>query len=156
MDEMTVVLLGAAGAGKSGLAAILGAMPNARAETNDGVVRVSTATARRRYTFLDAPAAQVQHLLGSHVHGALLVVGGADGVMPATRAHIEAAKQAGVPIVAAYLSAPEGGLDTELLELVALEVRDLLAKFEAGGDATVVAWGPQGLSAVAGALDAWR
>ena len=73
--------------------------------------------------------------------GAILVVSAADGPMPQTREHILLARQVGVPFIVVYLNKADQVDDAELLELVEMEVRELLDKYEFPGDDTPVVTG---------------
>ena len=73
--------------------------------------------------------------------GAILVVSAADGPMPQTREHILLARQVGVPYIVVYLNKADMVDDKELLELVELEVRELLSKYEFPGDKTPIVIG---------------
>ena len=70
----------------------------------------------------------------AQMDGAILVVSAADGPMPQTREHILLARQVGVPAIVVYLNKVDQVDDPELLELVELEVRELLSKYEFPGD----------------------
>ncbi|MBK6865446.1 MAG: hypothetical protein IPG91_19000, partial [Ideonella sp.] len=72
----------------------------------------------------------------AQMDGAVLVVSAADGPMPQTREHILLARQVGVPYIIVYLNKCDMVDDAELLELVEMEVRELLDKYEFPGDAT--------------------
>jgi len=74
----------------------------------------------------------------AQMDGAILVVSSADGPMPQTREHILLARQVGVPYVVVYMNKADMVDDAELLELVEMEVRDLLTKYEFPGDKTPV------------------
>src|SRR6478736_898682 len=74
----------------------------------------------------------------AHVDGAILVCSAADGPMPQTREHILLARQVGVPYVVVYMNKCDMVDDAELLELVDMEVRDLLSKYEFPGDKTPI------------------
>src|SRR6267378_3360386 len=74
----------------------------------------------------------------AHVDGAILVVSAADGPMPQTREHILLARQVGVPYIVVYLNKADTVDDKELLELVEVEVRELLSKYEFPGDKTPI------------------
>ncbi len=71
----------------------------------------------------------------AQMDGAILVVSAADGPMPQTREHILLAHQVGVPYILVYLNKADMVDDKELLELVEMEVRDLLTKYDYPGDA---------------------
>ena len=73
--------------------------------------------------------------------GAVLVVSAADGPMPQTREHILLARQVGVPYIVVYLNKADMVDDAELLELVEIEVRELLTKYEFPGDKTPIVIG---------------
>src|SRR5690606_31310073 len=73
--------------------------------------------------------------------GAILVVSAADGPMPQTREHILLARQVGVPYIVVFLNKADMVDDAELLELVEMEVRELLSKYEFPGDDTPIVKG---------------
>src|SRR5690606_782455 len=77
----------------------------------------------------------------AQMDGAILVVSAADGPMPQTREHILLARQVGVPYIVVFLNKADMVDDAELLELVEMEVRDLLNKYEFPGDTTPVTRG---------------
>ena len=70
----------------------------------------------------------------AQMDGAILVVSAADGPMPQTREHILLARQVGVPYIVVYMNKADMVDDKELLELVEMEVRELLSKYEFPGD----------------------
>jgi elongation factor Tu len=72
----------------------------------------------------------------AQMDGAILVVSAADGPMPQTREHILLARQVGVPYIVVYMNKADMVDDKELLELVEMEVRELLSKYEFPGDDT--------------------
>src|SRR6202008_4161904 len=74
----------------------------------------------------------------AQMDGAILVVSAADGPMPQTREHILLARQVGVPFIVVYMNKADMVDDAELLELVELEVRDLLSKYNFPGDKTPI------------------
>ena len=74
----------------------------------------------------------------AQMDGAILVVSAADGPMPQTREHILLARQVGVPYIVVFLNKADMVDDKELLELVELEVRELLTKYEFPGDDTPI------------------
>jgi elongation factor Tu len=74
----------------------------------------------------------------AQMDGAILVVSAADGPMPQTREHILLARQVGVPFIVVYLNKADMVDDAELLELVEMEVRELLSKYEFPGDKTPI------------------
>ena len=77
----------------------------------------------------------------AQMDGAILVVSAADGAMPQTREHILLARQVGVPKIVVYLNKADMVDDPELLELVEMEIRDLLNKYEFPGDKTPIVVG---------------
>ena len=77
----------------------------------------------------------------AQMDGAILVVSAADGPMPQTREHILLAKQVGVPYIVVFLNKADMVDDPELLELVEMEVRELLSKYEFPGDDTPIVTG---------------
>jgi elongation factor Tu len=95
-------------------------------------------TANRHYAHVDCPghADYVKNMItgAAQMDGAILVVSAADGPMPQTREHILLARQVGVPALVVYLNKVDMLDDPELLELVELEVRELLSKYEFPGD----------------------
>src|SRR4051794_23878231 len=82
------------------------------------------------------PADYVKNMItgAAQMDGAILVVSAADGPMPQTREHILLARQVGVPALVVYLNKCDMVDDPELLELVEMEVRELLSKYEFPGD----------------------
>jgi elongation factor Tu len=95
-------------------------------------------TAKRHYAHVDCPghADYVKNMItgAAQMDGAILVVSAADGPMPQTREHILLARQVGVPAIVVFLNKCDQVDDPELLELVELEVRELLSKYEFPGD----------------------
>jgi elongation factor Tu len=95
-------------------------------------------TAKRHYAHVDCPghADYVKNMItgAAQMDGAILVVSAADGPMPQTREHILLARQVGVPYVIVYMNKCDMVDDAELLELVDMEVRELLSKYEFPGD----------------------
>ena len=95
-------------------------------------------TASRHYAHVDCPghADYIKNMItgAAQMDGAILVVSAADGPMPQTREHILLARQVGVPYIVAFLNKADLVDDPELLELVELEVRELLSKYEFPGD----------------------
>jgi len=96
-------------------------------------------TAKRHYAHVDCPghADYVKNMItgAAQMDGAILVVSAADGPMPQTREHILLARQVGVPYIIVYMNKCDMVDDAELLELVDMEVRELLSKYEFPGDA---------------------
>ncbi|MGB3644318.1 MAG: elongation factor Tu [Mesorhizobium sp.] len=95
-------------------------------------------TPNRHYAHVDCPghADYVKNMItgAAQMDGAILVVSAADGPMPQTREHILLARQVGVPAIVVFLNKCDQVDDPELLELVELEVRELLSKYEFPGD----------------------
>jgi elongation factor Tu len=96
----------------------------------------------RHYAHVDCPghADYVKNMItgAAQMDGAVLVVGADDGPMPQTREHILLARQVGVPYIVVFLNKVDLVDDEELLELVELEIRDLLDKYEFPGDKTPI------------------
>ena len=99
-------------------------------------------TDKRHYAHVDCPghADYVKNMItgAAQMDGAILVVSAADGPMPQTREHILLARQVGVPYIVVYLNKCDMVDDEELLELVEMEVRELLDKYEFPGDDTPI------------------
>ena len=99
-------------------------------------------TANRHYAHVDCPghADYIKNMItgAAQMDGAILVVSAADGPMPQTREHILLARQVGVPYIVVYLNKADLVDDSELLELVEMEVRELLSSYEFPGDDTPV------------------
>ena len=102
-------------------------------------------TANRHYAHVDCPghADYVKNMItgAAQMDGAILVCSAADGPMPQTREHILLARQVGVPYIIVFLNKCDMVDDAELLELVEMEVRELLDKYEFPGDATPIIHG---------------
>src|SRR5258705_3155650 len=103
---------------------------------------VEYATAKRHYAHVDClgHADYIKNMItgAAQMDGAILVVSAADGPMPQTREHILLARQVGVPYIVVYLNKADTVDDKELLELVEVEVRELLSKYEFPGDKTPI------------------
>ncbi|HEY8032215.1 MAG TPA: elongation factor Tu [Methylocella sp.] len=106
-------------------------------------ITISTAhveyeTKNRHYAHVDCPghADYIKNMItgAAQMDGAILVVSAADGPMPQTREHILLARQVGVPALVVYMNKVDMVDDPELLELVELEVRELLSKYDFPGD----------------------
>jgi len=95
-------------------------------------------TGNRHYAHVDCPghADYIKNMItgAAQMDGAILVVGADDGPMPQTREHILLARQVGVPNIVVYLNKTDMVDDDELIELVELELRELLTKYEFPGD----------------------
>ncbi|MGZ4987367.1 MAG: elongation factor Tu [Limisphaerales bacterium] len=125
--------------------------------TKGGTVRDATKTVtiavshveyespQRHYAHVDCPghADYVKNMItgAAQMDGAILVVSAADGPMPQTREHILLARQVGVPAVVVFLNKVDLVDDKELLDLVEMEIRDLLSKYQFPGDKTPVVRG---------------
>jgi elongation factor Tu len=122
---------------------------NAPEERERGITiataHVEYETEARHYAHVDCPghADYVKNMItgAAQMDGAILVVSAADGPMPQTREHILLARQVGVPYIVVYLNKADMVDDAELLELVEMEVRDLLSKYEFPGDDTPIITG---------------
>jgi elongation factor Tu len=121
----------------------------------------------RHYAHVDCPghADYVKNMItgAAHMDGAILVVSAADGPMPQTREHILLARQVGVPAIVVFLNKVDLVDDPELLDLVEMEIRDLLNKYQFPGDTTPIIRGsataalaakPEGEKAIADLLAA--
>jgi len=115
---------------------------NAPEEKERGITiataHVEYETAKRHYAHVDCPghADYVKNMItgAAQMDGAILVVSAADGPMPQTREHILLARQVGVPYIIVFMNKIDMVDDPELLDLVELEVRDLLTKYQFPGD----------------------
>ncbi len=121
----------------------------------------------RHYAHVDCPghADYVKNMItgAAQMDGAILVVSAADGPMPQTREHILLARQVGVPAIVVFLNKVDLVDDPELLDLVEMEIRDLLTKYQFPGDKTPIIRGsataalaakPEGEKAIQDLLDA--
>ena len=97
---------------------------------------------KRHYAHIDCPghADFIKNMItgAAQMDGAILVVDASEGPMPQTREHILLARQVGVPAIVVYLNKVDLVDDPELLDLVEMEVRDLLTKYQFPGDKTPV------------------
>ncbi|HEX9093618.1 MAG TPA: GTP-binding protein, partial [Coriobacteriia bacterium] len=102
------------------------------------IAHVEYETDKRHYAHVDCPghADYIKNMItgAAQMDGAILVVSAADGPMPQTREHILLARQVEVPQIVVFLNKVDMVDDEELLELVELEVRELLTKYEFPGD----------------------
>ncbi len=129
---------------KKGLAKVrsFDEIDNAPEERERGITintaHVEYETEARHYAHVDCPghADYVKNMVtgAAQMDGAILVVSAADGPMPQTREHILLARQVGVPRIVVFMNKVDMVDDEELLELVELEVRELLSKYEFPGD----------------------
>ncbi|GAB5560645.1 MAG: elongation factor Tu [Synoicihabitans sp.] len=131
------------------------------------VAHVEYESDNRHYAHVDCPghADFVKNMItgAAQMDGAILVVSAADGPMPQTREHILLARQVGVPKIVVWLNKVDLIDDEELLELVEMEVRELLSKYQFDGDAAVIVRGsasaalegkPGGAEAIGALMDA--
>jgi elongation factor Tu len=99
---------------------------------------VEYSTEKRHYAHVDCPghADYVKNMItgAAQMDGAILVVSAVDGPMPQTREHILLARQVGVPYIVVFLNKCDAVDDPELVELVEMEVRELLSKYQFPGD----------------------
>ena len=102
------------------------------------IAHVEYETTKRHYAHVDCPghADYIKNMItgAAQMDGAILVVGANDGPMPQTREHILLARQVGVPAIVVFMNKVDMVDDPELLDLVELEVRDLLKKYDFPGD----------------------
>jgi elongation factor Tu len=109
------------------------------------VSHVEYSTEKRHYAHIDCPghADYVKNMItgAAQMDGAILVVSALDGPMPQTREHILLARQVNVPAIVVFLNKVDAVEDKELLDLVEMEVRDLLTKYNFPGDTTPVVRG---------------
>ena len=131
------------------------------------VAHVEYETENRHYAHVDCPghADFVKNMItgAAQMDGAILVVSAADGPMPQTREHILLARQVGVPTIVVWLNKVDLLDDEELLELVEMEVRDLLSKYDYPGDDITIVRGsataaldgkPEGVEAIGNLMNA--
>jgi elongation factor Tu len=119
---------------------------NAPEERERGITiataHVEYVTEKRHYAHVDCPghADYVKNMItgAAQMDGAILVVSAADGPMPQTREHILLARQVGVPYIVVYMNKCDMVDDEELLELVEMEIRELLEKYEFPGEDTPI------------------
>jgi len=139
-----------------------GSIDNAPEERERGITiataHVEYETDKRHYAHVDCPghADYVKNMItgAAQMDGAILVVSAADGPMPQTREHILLARQVGVPYIVVFMNKCDMVDDPELLELVELEIRELLKKYEFPGDAIPVIRGSAKIAMDGGGKDA--
>src|SRR3990172_1425973 len=109
------------------------------------ITHVEYETDKRHYAHIDAPrhADYIKNMItgAAQMDGAILVVSAPDGPMPQTREHILLARQVGVPAIVVFLNKCDMVQDQELLDLVEMEVRELLTKYEYPGDKVTIVRG---------------
>jgi elongation factor Tu len=131
------------------------------------VAHVEYESTKRHYAHVDCPghADFVKNMItgAAQMDGAILVVSAADGPMPQTREHILLARQVGVPKIVVFLNKVDLIDDKELLDLVEMEIRELLTKYQFPGDTTTIIRGsataalegkPEGEKAISDLMDA--
>ncbi len=131
------------------------------------VAHVEYESDKRHYAHVDCPghADFVKNMItgAAQMDGAILVVSAADGPMPQTREHILLARQVGVPKMVVFLNKVDLLDDAELLDLVEMEVRELLSKYQFDGDNAVIIRGsataalegkPEGIKAITDLMNA--
>ena len=141
---LTAALTRVLSAKHGGAAKAFEEIDNAPEERERGITiataHVEYETASRHYAHVDCPghADYVKNMItgAAQMDGAILVVSAADGAMPQTREHILLARQVGVPYIVVFLNKADAVDDAELLELVEIEVRELLDKYDFPGDKT--------------------
>jgi len=142
---ITTVLAKAGGAKAMSYAAIDSAPEEKERGITINTAHVEYETNDRHYAHVDCPghADYIKNMItgAAQMDGAILVVSAADGPMPQTREHILLARQVGVPSIVVFLNKADIVDDPELLELVELEVRELLNKYEFPGDDTPIVIG---------------
>ncbi len=135
---ITNVLAKAGGAQARSYASIDAAPEERERGITINTAHVEYETAERHYAHVDCPghADYIKNMItgAAQMDGAILVVSAADGPMPQTREHILLARQVGVPSIVVFLNKADMVDDPELVELVELEVRELLSKYEFPGD----------------------
>jgi elongation factor Tu len=142
---ITTVMARKFGGEAKGYAAI-DAAPEERARgITINTAHVEYETANRHYAHVDCPghADYIKNMItgAAQMDGAILVVSAADGPMPQTREHILLSRQVGVPYIVVFLNKADMVDDAELLELVEMEVRELLSKYDFPGDDTPIITG---------------
>jgi elongation factor Tu len=131
------------------------------------VSHVEYQTDKRHYAHVDCPghADYVKNMItgAAQMDGAILVVSAADGPMPQTREHILLARQVGVPKIVVFLNKVDLLEDKDLLDLVEMEIRELLTKYQFDGDKAVIVRGsataalahkPEGVAAIDALMNA--
>ena len=131
------------------------------------VAHVEYQSTKRHYAHVDCPghADFVKNMItgAAQMDGAILVVSAADGPMPQTREHILLARQVGVPSIVVFLNKVDLIDDAELLDLVDMEIRELLSKYQFPGDTITIIRGsataalegkPEGKAAIQALMDA--
>ena len=153
---ITMVLAEQGMAEKKGYADIDAAPEEKARGITINTAHVEYQTAKRHYAHVDCPghADYVKNMItgAAQMDGAILVVSAADGPMPQTREHILLARQVGVPAIVVFLNKCDMVDDKDLLDLVEMEVRELLSKYDFPGDTIPIIHG-SALSALDGKSD---
>ena len=142
---ITTILSGRGLAEKKGYDEIDAAPEEKERGITINTAHVEYATANRHYAHVDCPghADYVKNMItgAAQMDGAILVVAATDGPMPQTKEHILLARQVGVPRIVVFMNKVDLVDDAEILELVEMEIRELLSKYEYDGDNTPVIQG---------------
>jgi elongation factor Tu len=142
---ITTVLATAFGGEAKGYAQIDAAPEEKARGITINTSHVEYETTARHYAHVDCPghADYIKNMItgAAQMDGAILVVSAADGPMPQTREHILLSRQVGVPYIVVFLNKADMVDDAELLELVEMEVRELLSKYDFPGDDTPIITG---------------
>ena len=153
---ITSVLADKGMAAKKGYDEIDGAPEERERGITINTAHVEYQTANRHYAHVDCPghADYVKNMItgAAQMDGAILVVAATDGPMPQTKEHILLARQVGVPRIVVFMNKVDLVDDPEILELVELEIRELLAKYDYDGDNTPIIKG-SALSGLNGEAD---
>ncbi len=141
-SAITLVLSKAGGAGFRAFDSIDNAPEEKARGMTIAIAHVEYETEKRHYAHIDCPghADFIKNMItgAAQMDGAILVVSAPDGPMPQTREHVLLARQVGVPYIVVALNKVDLMEDEELLELVEMEVRELLSKYQFPGDKTPV------------------
>jgi len=139
---ITTILSGRGLAEKKGYDEIDAAPEEKERGITINTAHVEYATANRHYAHVDCPghADYVKNMItgAAQMDGAILVVAATDGPMPQTKEHILLARQVGVPRIVVFMNKVDLVDDEEILELVEMEIRELLSKYEYDGDNTPI------------------
>jgi len=142
---ITTVLSKSGGAQARGYADIDAAPEEKERGITINTAHVEYETVNRHYAHVDCPghADYVKNMItgAAQMDGAILVVSAADGPMPQTREHILLARQVGVPSIVVFMNKVDMVDDKDLLELVEMEVRELLSKYEFPGEVIPIVMG---------------
>ena len=144
-EAITTILSGRGLAEKKGYDEIDAAPEEKERGITINTAHVEYATTNRHYAHVDCPghADYVKNMItgAAQMDGAILVVAATDGPMPQTKEHILLARQVGVPRIVVFMNKVDLVDDAEILELVEMEIRELLSKYEYDGDNTPIIQG---------------